>query len=608
MKQIESYSKRKEAFLRSHTKALGQIIGTALIIGAVSFAVVDYYFSDMPYSILIGGSIIVLALIVLWVTQSSLSPKVQTYVISLLALIIPLLNFRYAMVGGQTIWALIFVFIIFSLFSLSRLPLISAGVTGLFTLAVLWWYLPEATLYLQVSDHIARISLIIISLLIAFWINTLSIGKERIMLAYTEEIENASLTDSTLHMPNRRAFERRLEEWKEEHHFQVWIINIDRFHVINEIAGYQIGDNVLYQIKQRINDVLPKEAYVARGHQDDFLIYLSETLHQKYESLEESLLQSIYEPIQYKNHQFRLKASMGMAPSDQVGTDAAYVMKSAEYALREAKHQGGGKAVVCTKELWEESQYRMLITNRMTPEALQKEFSLLFQPQCKTGSGRITGVEALIRWEEPENGFVSPETFIPIAEQNGFIHPLGDWVLREACKQTVEWAAAGQLKVAVNISPQQLTHAGFAESVLAILKETNFPPDSLELEITEHVLALHMEEARTQLQMLRLNGVRIAIDDFGTGYSSLYVLQSFPLDKIKIPREFIQNVHMNSRKQHIVQFIIRMAKDLKMDVLAEGIEVEEELHFLKEAGCRQAQGYYHYHPLDKNQLKQEVTE
>lgn len=607
MNRIEPYLERKEAFLRSRTKALGQIISTALIIGAIAFAAVDYYFSDMPYSILIGAGIIVLALIVLWVTQSSLSPKAQTWAISLLTLIIPLLNLRYALVGGQTIWSVIFVFIIFSLFSLSRLPLISAGVTGLFTLFMLWWYLPEATLYLQVSDHIARIALIMISLLIAFWINTLSISKERMMLAYTEEIENASLTDSALQIPNRRAFEFKLEERKEEHPFHIWVINIDRFRIINQIAGYQTGDNILRQIKERIAAVLPEEAFLARGNQDDFLIYLSEKLRQQYKDLEQRLLRAIHEPIQYNNHQFKLRASIGMAPSAQVGTDTAYVMNSAEYALREAKQKGGGQAVVCTERLSEESEYRTFITNRMTPKALDKEFSLLFQPQCESKSGRITGVEALVRWEDSEKGFISPETFVPIAEQNGFIHPLGEWVIREACRQTIEWAAGGQMKVAVNISPQQLIHAGFAEKVLAVLNETGFPPDSLELEITEHVLAFHMEEAKTQLQLLRLNGVRIAIDDFGTGYSSLYVLQSFPLDKIKIPREFIQSIHMSSRKKHIVEFIIRMADDLKMDVLAEGIEVEEEFDFLKKAGCRQVQGYYHYPPLDKVHLREEIT-
>jgi EAL domain-containing protein (putative c-di-GMP-specific phosphodiesterase class I) len=292
-------------------------------------------------------------------------------------------------------------------------------------------------------------------------------------------------------------------------------------------------------------------------------------------------------------------ASIGLSTYPEDGQDAEILLKNADTAMYEGKKRGPNNYQFFNQDMNAQTIQRQSIQTELRGALKRQEFVLHYQPKINLQTERITGVETLIRWLHPDRGLVSPLQFIPIAEESGLILPIGQWVLREACRQVQDWIDAGlhAIPVAVNVSSLEFRSEGFLKSLRAILKDTRLDPRYLELELTESVLMQHAKSSASVLSTLKSIGVRLALDDFGTGYSSLSYLKMFPIDSLKIDQSFIHDITTDTDDATIVSAVITMAKGLKKGVIAEGVETEEQMTFLQAHGCDEAQGYYFSKPV-----------
>jgi len=315
-------------------------------------------------------------------------------------------------------------------------------------------------------------------------------------------------------------------------------------------------------------------------------------------------LQLVAEAHSIDRHELHITASMGISIYPEDGCDAETLLKNADTAMYHAKGDGKQGFTFFQPTMNALAVERQSIEEDLRNAQIRKEFILYYQPKVDLKAGALCGAEALIRWTHPERGQVSPLKFIPVAEDSGLILPIGTWVLHEACRQVRSWIDAGApfFSIAVNISARQFHDKGFLNNIVAILSETELPAQYLELEITESVLMKYSESTASILHTLREKGVRISIDDFGTGYSSLSYLRKFPLDSLKIDQSFVHRIGETDNQKAIVNAIISMGHCLNLRVIAEGVETEKDMDFLKESGCDEAQGFYFSRPLPPEQL------
>jgi EAL domain-containing protein (putative c-di-GMP-specific phosphodiesterase class I) len=306
----------------------------------------------------------------------------------------------------------------------------------------------------------------------------------------------------------------------------------------------------------------------------------------------------------FDQHDLELTANIGLSTYPEDGQDAEILLKNADTAMYEGKERGRNGYQFFNQDMNARTIGRQSIEAELRGALKRHEFVLHYQPKINLQTGKITGVEALVRWLHPDRGLVSPLQFIPLAEECGLIVPIGQWVLREACKQVQDWIAAGlpAVPVAVNVSSVEFRSEGFLENLRAILKDTRLDPRYLELELTESVLMQHAESSVSVLNTLKSIGVRLAVDDFGTGYSSLSYLKRFPIDSLKIDQSFVHDITAGTDDATIVSAVISMARSLRQCVIAEGVETEEQVTFLQAHSCDEAQGYYFSKPVVAHQL------
>ncbi len=434
--------------------------------------------------------------------------------------------------------------------------------------------------------------------------------------AAQDRIEHLAHHDPLTGLPNRLLLADRFGQAlahaeRTDTRMAMLILDLDRLKTVNDSLGHTIGDLLLQTLVGRLLDCVRDTDTVSRQGGDEFVMILTRIGNpDAVARVAQKILERVAEPIHIDGHALRASFSIGISLYPDDGKDFETLLRKADTAMYHAKDVGRNTYRFFTEQMNVNALERLLIQNRMRQALEQNQFTLHYQPQIDLADGRVVGVEALARWHHPESGMVPPDRFIPVAEESGLIVALGEWVLREACQQAARWRRAGlpPLKVAVNISAIQFQRGNLIETVMAALTASGLEPDALELELTESILIQNVERHLETVRELKAYGISIAIDDFGTGYSSLSYLRRFAVDKIKIDRSFIRDLSVDPESAAIVRAVIQMARSLQLGTLAEGVETQDQLDFLREAGCSGAQGYLHCRPLPADALAAFLTQ
>lgn len=412
-------------------------------------------------------------------------------------------------------------------------------------------------------------------------------------LASQARISHLAHHDALTDLPNRSAFNAELDERLELAQealtsFAVLSLDLDRFKEVNDVFGHPVGDMLMRAAADRLA-AEADGAFVARIGGDEFMILMPDNARREdMLTLAERLVEAIGKELEIDDYLSQVGVSVGIAVYPDDGVDAATLLANADSALYRAKREGRARVRFFESETDQELRDRRLLQHDLRQALEQNQFLVHFQPQARM-DGEVIGFEALLRWNHPTRGFVPPDRFIPLAEENGLIVQIGEWVLREACREAASWPRP--LQVAVNLSPVQVQAGDLERSIHQILLETGLAPTRLEVEPTEGVLIGDFTRALNLLRRLKALGIRIAMDDFGTGYSSLSYLQSFPFDKIKIDRSFISNLEATPQSAEIVRAVLSLAHALNIPVIAEGVETEAQRAFLTREACEEMQGY-----------------
>ncbi|HKQ30352.1 MAG TPA: EAL domain-containing protein, partial [Burkholderiales bacterium] len=425
-----------------------------------------------------------------------------------------------------------------------------------------------------------------------------------------ERIQYLATHDEMTGLPNRVMFGEMLSNVIASAHryrrsFALLFLDLDRFKNINDTFGHDAGDMLLKEMTKRLTDSLRASDVLVRFGGDEFVVLLQETGNQQQVvAVASKLLAALIKPVVLLGQECRVTASIGISMYPNDAQDAQSLMKNADIAMYRAKEEGRNNYQFYSEHINVHSLERVALESRLRSALERDEFSLHYQAKLDLHTGTVSGVEALLRWQHPELGMVSPAQFIPLAEEAGLIIPIGKWVLKTACAQNMAWQAQGlpSLCMAVNLSPRQFSDNDLLTDIASTLQETGMRPELLELELTEGMVMQSPERAAEVLSKIKALGVRLAIDDFGTGYSSLAHIKRFPIDTLKIDRSFIRDIPHDREGSAITEAIIAMGKTLGLLIVAEGVETEAQQRFLFEHGCNELQGYYFSKPIKAESL------
>ncbi len=434
------------------------------------------------------------------------------------------------------------------------------------------------------------------------------------------QLEHQALYDGLTGLPNRRFFQEKLQELFEQillgqdNIFAVLFIDLDRFKKVNDSLGHLVGDELLIDFTRRLRLCLRSGDTLARLGGDEFAILVEniEDLNDVTQ-LAEIILSQLEKPFELQGLELFVSASIGIAPSTKGYENIEELLRDADTAMHQAKAKGKACYVVFEPDMHLEVVNTLELENDLRRAIEREEFDIFYQPIVKLSKRQIVGFEALVRWQHPSKGRISPGQFIPIAEETGLIVPIGEWVMEKAIRQMGMWQdkyeVAQNLTISVNISPVQLKHwesndfSVYLEKIEKIFQETNLKPSHLKLEITESTIMESLDRANSILQQIKNLGIKLSMDDFGTGYSSLNSLHQLPIDILKIDRSFVKNLSGNSDKVSLIRTIVNLAQNLRMDVIAEGVETKEEQAILTELNCEYGQGYLFSKPISSNDVE-----
>lgn len=431
-----------------------------------------------------------------------------------------------------------------------------------------------------------------------------------------ERIHHMSRYDSMTDVVNRPFLYERLElalarARRYKRVLAVLILDLDHFKGINDTLGHTIGDRLLKRVAERLTGCLRANDTVARLGGDEFAVLLSELKEPvDVTQVVEKIMSELKKPSLIDDQELFVSVSIGSSVYPSDGDDAETLLKNADSAVQRAKQLGRNNHQFYSPVMNATASRRLQLGNALRRAVEREEFFLTYQPQVDMESGRLEGVEALIRWKHPGWGVVHPVEFIPLAEETGLIFPIGEWVLRRACAQARAWQKAGlpKIRVGVNLSNRQFNQEDLVEHITRVLAEEKLDPVYLELELTESCFMHNEEGALSTLSALKGMGIQVAIDDFGTGYSSLRYLKRFPVDILKIDRSFVEDVPADAEDVGIVEAIIAMSKSLGLRVIAEGVETADQRDFLLSRGCSLMQGYYLSRPIDAAAMTQRLAD
>ncbi|MGH4121399.1 MAG: putative bifunctional diguanylate cyclase/phosphodiesterase [Clostridium sp.] len=420
--------------------------------------------------------------------------------------------------------------------------------------------------------------------------------------------------DELTGLPNRRYFNdfitRHINAVNGKNkYFAIMFLNLDNFKLINYTYGHQKGDALLQEFCLRIKNVIHEDSMFARVSGDDFLLLIEDLDKsidlEKIELLSNKVMSVFKEPFLISDKENFMSVSMGVVFYPNDGRDTETLIRNADIALYEAKQMGKNNIQICTPEMKVKVIERAKLRNNLYRALEKKELFIYYQPQVDLNLNKIVGFEALLRWKPNKGSFVSPAEFIPLAEETGLIVRIGYWVIKTACQKLKKWHNSGfdNLSMAINLSCNQLSAKNFTNTVANILKEVELEPSFLEFEITERIMLKGIEENIRVIEELKDMGIKISIDDFGTEYSSFMNIKMISVDKIKIAMEFVQGICKNNKDAAIINSIIKLSHDLKVKVIAEGIETIEQLEYLRSIKCDEVQGYYYYKPMSDIEIE-----
>ncbi|MGB3211177.1 MAG: EAL domain-containing protein [Desulforhopalus sp.] len=425
-----------------------------------------------------------------------------------------------------------------------------------------------------------------------------------------DKIQYQAYHDALTRLPNRYQAKNRLEKAirnarKSRTKVGVLYLDLDHFKNINDSLGHAIGDRLLQEIGKRLVQTVQEKDLVGRLGGDEFLVITEGiTSDRQLIELAERLKTCFSQPFLTEGHELKITASIGVTLCPDDGENVITLAKNSDMAMYRSKEQGRNSYSFFVPEMSENILRRMELEKDLKQAIEEKQFSMFFQPKVCPQSNKVVGLEALVRWIQPDGTLINPADFIPLAEETGLIIPLGELVLEESCLAIQQLDALGleQMSVAVNLSPVQFEQSNLVSRVISILDQHGISPSRLELEITETTMMTNIDNCIATLNLLVEKGISISIDDFGTGYSSLYYLKNLPINTLKIDRSFIKNITRNSCDARIVETIILMAQKLGINVIPEGVETGEQLHMLSNFGCSQVQGFYYSKPLPLEDL------
>ena len=437
----------------------------------------------------------------------------------------------------------------------------------------------------------------------------------------SDQIAYLAYHDSLTGLPNNRLFKDRLEQGiaharRNKKMLAVMFLDLDRFKLINDTMGHGVGDQLLQVTADRLTESIrdtdsvafnriAMSSSVARLGGDEFTILLEDiddvmTVNR----IAKRIIDNVSRPLFLNNHELYISTSIGISVFPNDGEDVDSLLRNADSAMYYAKDEGRNNFQFFTGAMNETSMEQLVLENSLRKALQNNELHLYYQPQLDIKSRKIVGVEALLRWKHAEKGFISPAVFIPVAEETGLIMEIGEWVMTEACKQGAVWRKAGYrpIKISVNLSAKQLKADHLCEFISNILSNTGMDAEHLGIELTESAIIMEPEMALARLKAIKALGVELSMDDFGTGYSSLSYLKRFPIDTLKIDQSFIRDIKLDQESALLVKAIIAMAHGMGMGVVAEGVEQQEQLEFLRANNCDTVQGYYFSRPVPANDL------
>ncbi len=428
-------------------------------------------------------------------------------------------------------------------------------------------------------------------------------------------IMRLSQYDYLTRLPNRRTIQNQINKLikKASHkneNIALLCLGLDDFKSLNAQVNFNAAEHILVKISDRLRNHLSNRAYLGRLGEDQFAIIQTRVDH-PYEAAEmaQALIKQLDQPFEINNEQLSISATVGVTLFPDDGEDVDTLLQQAEFAMIMAKSRSRNRYQFYVATIDTEIRQRKKLEMDLHNALQHDELSLVFQPQCNYQQGKLIGAEALLRWEHPEKGLISPDMFIPMAEHSLDIIPIGDWVLENVCQQLHQWHLDGHrnLRMAVNLSAIQLQDQGIVERIANLLDKYQIPSGALELEVTETAIIEDVAASKTQLENIKNTGVTLALDDFGTGYSSLGYLKQFPFDKIKIDKSFVEGLPENRGNVGIVEAIVQIGKSFGLKVLAEGVETIEQETFLTATGCQEGQGYYYGKPLSPTDFIAHLT-
>ena len=429
-------------------------------------------------------------------------------------------------------------------------------------------------------------------------------------MAHARRVEHLAYHDDLTGLPNRALLGRLLERSvslarRYGRTLAVLFLDLDRFKEINDSLGHEAGDQLLREVAERLESTLRESDTVARMGGDEFVVVLPELdAAEEAATVARKILRAMREPVDLLGQQFRVTASIGVSVYPRDGDDVETLMKHADIAMYEAKEDGRNAFRFFSKEMSSSSRAKLALETSLRHALVDGEFELHYQARRHVATGRVTGMEALLRWEHPELGTVEPMKFIPLAEETGLIVPIGRWVMKTACRQNVAWQDQGlpRLAMAVNLSARQFFDENLVADVAAALEDSGMDPELLELEICESVLTRDADRTAAVLAPLKELGVRITIDNFGTGYSSLSVLRRFPLDSVKVDRTFIRDTGSDRVEREVTDAIVAMGRALSSSLVAQGVETEEQADYLRDHACDEVQGFFFNRPVPADEF------